>query len=728
MSQLALLIDVRLLTGRYHGVGDWPPSPFRLFQALVNGAYGGRWVTEPEADKDVALQWLEQLDPPLMLAPASVRGRVVRSYVPNNDLDAFGGDPTHLADVRVAKETRARIVAGDAPFSYAWKFDSVDASRAEGICRLADRLHTLGRGVDSAYASGRILGWEEALEQFRAAGPLAVPSPGAAPPRNVRCPMPGSLASLKARYAQWRHQLERQPSAAAATLFRQPPKARCRMLAYDRPAYRLLFDIRPSDDATSFRALPQARAHAVATAVRDLAFERLSRAFNDRAHEIERVLVARGAPVPASRRVRFIPLPSVGSPQVSPAIRRVLVEVPADCPLAPGDVNWALAGQFLSEFRVVNPETGEVLDALLVPSADTKMLRHYGIDTPSRRWRSLTAVALPQPASAASRSGRARVDVERVLTGRVLDALRHAGLPSSGVLVRIQREPFSKRGVPAPSFSDGRFGPSRLYHVDVEFPHAVSGPIAIGDGRWVGLGLMAPVRENPPVVHVFRISGGRWPLREAAAILRALRRAVMSRVAETTRSSRLAPYFTGHEPSGAPQRAASHTHLFYLAYGADRDGTIDHVAVVAPHLVDRTGDAAEFADERRILAQALEGVSTVHAGALGVAGLTREGILPNAIFGRSRAWKSFTSYRPTRHPKVGKPEEAIAADVRTECARRGLPAPAVEVLNIALGPKGGLRCHVMLHFAALLSGPVLLGAGSHFGEGLFVAVDAAERL
>jgi hypothetical protein len=31
----ALLVTVRFHDGRYHGSGDWPPSPARLFQAAV---------------------------------------------------------------------------------------------------------------------------------------------------------------------------------------------------------------------------------------------------------------------------------------------------------------------------------------------------------------------------------------------------------------------------------------------------------------------------------------------------------------------------------------------------------------------------------------------------------------------------------------------------------------------------------------------------------------------
>src|SRR5579885_2162377 len=51
----ALVIYVRLHDGRYHGGGDWPPSPARLFQALVAGA--GLSGPLEESDKE-ALRWL----------------------------------------------------------------------------------------------------------------------------------------------------------------------------------------------------------------------------------------------------------------------------------------------------------------------------------------------------------------------------------------------------------------------------------------------------------------------------------------------------------------------------------------------------------------------------------------------------------------------------------------------------------------------------------------------
>jgi CRISPR-associated protein Csb2 len=95
MPSRTLLITVRLLNGRYHGVGDWPPAPFRLFQALVAGAYGGRWAAETanlQQRKDEAFGWLERLDPPHIAAPAKLVGGTTKYYVPNNDLRFFADD------------------------------------------------------------------------------------------------------------------------------------------------------------------------------------------------------------------------------------------------------------------------------------------------------------------------------------------------------------------------------------------------------------------------------------------------------------------------------------------------------------------------------------------------------------------------------------------------------------------------------------------------------------
>src|SRR5690242_7598778 len=109
----ALLISVRFHEGRYHGAGNWPPAPSRLFQALVAAA------AQPGLDsaRD-ALNWLERLDAPVIAAPARHDGQPVSLFVPNNDLDApkFGGDIRNIAKVRTAtKRIRPRLFDASIP-------------------------------------------------------------------------------------------------------------------------------------------------------------------------------------------------------------------------------------------------------------------------------------------------------------------------------------------------------------------------------------------------------------------------------------------------------------------------------------------------------------------------------------------------------------------------------------------------------------------------------------
>jgi CRISPR-associated protein Csb2 len=83
----------------------------------------------------------------------------------------------------------------------------------------------------------------------------------------------------------------------------------------------------------------------------------------------------------------------------------------------------------------------------------------------------------------------------------------------------------------------------------------------------------------------------------------------------------------------------------------------------------------------------------------------------------------------TRHHRAGRdepPEAFIERDLLTELARRGLPQPCrVKVAN--LRNRGArLEGKVELVFAHPLHGPLLLGHGSHRGQGLFVGAGAEE--
>lgn len=231
---------------------------------------------------------------------------------------------------------------------------------------------------------------------------------------------------------------------------------------------------------------------------------RLKGALPGSAGDVERVLVGRRPDGtndgPPQDRVRIIPLPSIGHVYADREIRRVLVEVPPTCPLRADDVHWAFAGLDLIDMR-----SGEIC-AVLTRADDEGFLRHYGLteDGGHRMWRTVTPAALPEQArrrriDPARRTGEAKGGEERsreLLQAAlaVRQALRHAGVRAAVETLRVQREPFEGRGARVEPFAEGtRFDKHRLWHVEIKFSQELSGPLVIGDGRFLGLGVMAPV-------------------------------------------------------------------------------------------------------------------------------------------------------------------------------------------------------------------------------------------
>jgi hypothetical protein len=141
------------------------------------------------------------------------------------------------------------------------------------------------------------------------------------------------------------------------------------------------------------------------------------------------------------------------------------------------------------------------------------------------------------------------------------------------------------------------------------------GPLALGDGRYLGLGLMQPVREPSRDMVVFGLaSEPRISTADRGVLLGAVRRALMSL---SRRSDDTVPrLFSGHEIDGAPAGSGHHEHIFIAAADFDGDGLIDRVVVAAPWRCDRSvrpgrGDPALFD-------RVVSSLEVVRAGRLGV--------------------------------------------------------------------------------------------------------------
>ncbi len=422
-----------------------------------------------------------------------LRGQSVKMYVPNNDLDAVGGDPQRVGKIRTDKRWRPCFFDPDQPAVYVWNFDSGGAE-AECVRGIAARVYQLGRGVDMAWAVADILTRDRA-EAVLAAHVGALYVPGGV--GEVACPQSGALASLINRHVQARERLVWSGSdGKPRQLFNQPPKALFRGVGYRMPPRRLHFELR---DGSGFTPRPLRLTAPLIAGLRDAAAGKLRDSLPAQATLFEKLVIGRGAgPRDLDRRIRITPIPSIGAVHTDPSIRRVMIDVPARCPIRADDLRWAFAGLAPSD-----PETGETWPGRLMSTEDSRMADRFLQD--ARVFRSVTAVALSAAIrrrlgadeSSLTKNADERIREEARAAAAVVQALRHAGVRARPTRIRVQREPFQHRGVMAERFANGsRFSKHALWHVELRFSTAVPGPLIIGDGRFCGLGVMVPTMEQ----------------------------------------------------------------------------------------------------------------------------------------------------------------------------------------------------------------------------------------
>ncbi|MCL4207869.1 MAG: type I-U CRISPR-associated protein Cas5/Cas6 [Pirellulaceae bacterium] len=733
MSRI-LLISVRLHDGRYHGAGEGPPAPARLFQALVAGAGLGGPL---QADVCSALQWLEELDPPIIGTPRLIDGQSLKNFVPNNDLDAVGGDQRRTGKIRTQKAFKPRLFDAEVPWLFAWRFTSRegDERQAQRVCSLAEQVYQFGCGIDLAWAWGEVLEDHEVDERLAAyAGLVYRPSAGGEG-IELTCPQVGSLRSLSERHQAFgrRFQAVRQ-GRSVKQLFSQPTKPRFAQIAYDSPTIRHVYELR-EPTSESLVAWPLSRVVRLVEAVRDAAVARLRNALPAQRADIERFLVGRKADGsdegPTELRVRILPLPSIGVHHADREIRRVAVEVAPGCPLRAEDVRWALSG-----VELVDGEGEHSTNFVVTPATDQSMLRRFGVGEPATvTWRTVTPIALPEPAirrridparqALEPKGGAERAGEQCAAAEAIVQALRHARVPAQAQSIRVQREPFEAKGLRVESFAPGtRFAKERLWHAEITFRTPVAGPLVLGCGRFLGLGLMRPVPKCVGVL-AFAIVDGLTTPQDPTGLTRSLRRAVMARVqAAVGLGARLPAYFTGHEHDGSVAHSEQSPHL-----ACAFDPLAGRLLVIAPHLLDHRPPMHSEADHWRTLEESLADLSTLRAGQNGILTLRRVAFSSDAdpLFATARNWRSVTPYQVTRHAKGVGATTAFATDMAIECQRRGLPVPQVKPIEIH-GERGlGLIGHAALSFTVAVNGPLLIGKNRHFGGGLFVPTAASEN-
>lgn len=551
-----LAIEVELLTERYSAMAyndrtraEWPPHPVRLFSALVD-----TWAeddgTEPEA---LALRWLESQPPPRVHATRAYPRSSAQVFVPVNDVQTVAEPAKQRAKVieaigalNDATDTKSRSKAEKALAKAEAKLlsDSKKAAEASKITK---------EGIKSATAilPGSRMRQPRTFPSVVPSTPTVVFEWASEPPDSVRT----ALAGLCARMVRLGHSsslvrasLAGPPSASNDEVFvpdsrgeevlRVPSPGQLDRL---REAFELHRGLEPRILPARFERYRRGRVPApeVAESVFGDAWVVLERVGGDRfpieragdlGTAVRRALI-RYADEPVHEIISghrpdgqsseqphaaFVPLPFVGSTHARGDLLGVALILPRGVDEAARRALARAVGRWEAEVRDADPERAEeeapelvialgrggAMVARRVPfgEAARSTLRPQTWTRPSRLWMTATPIALdrnPGDLHAADPVRRAKSFDEAEAT--VARACQNIGLPAPEHVdvLRSATMPGTAKPRRYPPFPPRRDRPRRvLVHARLVFAEPVRGPILIGAGRYVGLGLCRPIRER----------------------------------------------------------------------------------------------------------------------------------------------------------------------------------------------------------------------------------------
>lgn len=553
-----LAIEVNFLTGRFVATAhhdrratEWPPHPARLFSALV-----AAWADDdaPSPEERQALEWLEAQDPPSIAASEAVARKVLTNFVPVNDtavistswydrrasevgrlmdeIDAASEDSSaksvKLAERLDGKLVKARDVSDqvanvgktnpgeamkllpDHRGKQARDFPSVtpDEPRVVYIWPRADTTSAMAGALDGLLGRVTRLGHSSSLVSCRLTPdpptPTCEPGPVGEALRSVRR---GQLAALEQEHE--RHEAVK-PRSLPFRAVRYGPVESDEAgihLHPDTAGHLVVFEFHPSS-----RRFPATRAVKIAATLRDAIFHHAEDPLPEglSGHRSD------GSPV-SLPHVGFLPLPWVGHAHADGRIMGAAVSIPDSLDEPSRRAVLRAVGTWESEagaesttrsdqyrLRLVMGRSGDVDMKRLTgfePTLDTLRTRTW--TRPSRRWVSATPVALPaNPGPLSTGTAAARAKAWAKAEQAVVDSCRHVGLPEPSA-VTVSLDPFIRGVRPAAHFPafrqsgrDGQPVARRLVHASVTFEQPAAGALALGAGRYFGLGLMRPVRDN----------------------------------------------------------------------------------------------------------------------------------------------------------------------------------------------------------------------------------------
>lgn len=507
-----LRISIRFLdpVPEFHGRRDggqpeWPPSPLRLFQALVDAA-ASRW-REPRKFVEYArpaLEWLQRKHPFEIVTPSHHVGTSFRIAVPNNDCDSpakiwsKGGEaikPHRPIDLKTMKTVSPVRLMGTPEYGnvlhYLYSIADGHPQHIDTIAQAARSITHFGWGIDMAFGDAKVISTEQASQLL---GHRWKPSPRAGTP--MRTPTIGTLDDLARKHTDF---LGRLTDGGYRPV---PPLRVFSSIRYRRdtdplPRPYAVFKLRDSDDDTYSH--PQSKLIHIAGMVRHLAIDAMKRnpppSVDDPAAWVERYVAGhrdatdKSVDLPHSQ-LSYVPIPSIGFHHTDPSIRRVMIIAPV------GDhAILKHLRQQLDGLRLKSEREQDLRGPVFLHHAVNDKVAKYYIE-PSTQWASVTPVILPGHDD--HKPDKTRKLIEKALVQSGIDqpctfewsAFSH--FPKSFSAHKYDKD---KRPI-------GYLRPDHLLdqtavHLELTFANGIEvpGPLTLGAGRHCGFGLMAAVNN-----------------------------------------------------------------------------------------------------------------------------------------------------------------------------------------------------------------------------------------
>lgn len=497
------------------GEPEWPPSPMRVFQALLNAAClraRGRPLA-PEVRS--ALHILEVLRPHVVAPPATLSNVGHRAYVPHNHADLVtaawhrGNTRASIAEHRIEKDHRPiRIqTIGDAlpTLHYLYPLADINTepqSLLESLRPSVRSIYSLGWGIDQVIADATLI---DDTTANQLTGEHYVPTTAGGTP--LRTPRNGSLDALIARHDRFLGRLRNGEWTPV------PPLAAMNVIRYRRQTdplprpYRVFRLLDVNGDPARY---PHAKLVHIAGMLRHLAINTLSGkappGVADKDEWLNRFVRGKGPDHETPHeKLSFVPLPSIGHEHADAMIRLVMLIAPVGHEDQLDFVATRIDRGTLTPERDPDDDDNHTHPA---PTGHPHFIESFRpprgrfVDTcylcpnGSRTWHSITPVILD-----------GHNDKKDSKTIKLIQAaLQRAGIETPCEFT-WQSLPFIRHGLSAhkyrldPSAPGGKRAVGYHYpehlkdrsvvHLRITFDRPVPGPITIGAGRHCGFGLFA---------------------------------------------------------------------------------------------------------------------------------------------------------------------------------------------------------------------------------------------